>query len=268
MENEIKRGDYVVLAGSLSEFHPNIIDKLYDQHRGRIGLVRAVKYVPGYANRVAEVIFSGVPYISEVPVIHLRFIGKREEWPLRTRRFPEPNMTVVNYSTLGITKKVRAVFFNISDCELQERCYFEDGKVDILTSDTLIRHGCPEVKLYYDCGYAPQYVYHDYINATFTQALADLLPSNQNSLKGESTMKNTNKKPTPSNPIKQVIFNGPATIVYWNDGCKTVVKYQDVDTLDPEKGLAMAITKHYLCDICGLARYDGIFKKYLPKEEK
>lgn len=81
-------------------------------------------------------------------------------------------------------------------------------------------------------------------------------------------MKNTNKKPTPSNPIKQVIFNGPATIVYWNDGCKTVVKYQDVDTLDPEKGLAMAITKHYLCDICGLARYDGIFKKYLPKEEK
>ena len=268
MENKIRRGDYVELADTLDGTRPTIISKLYDQHRGRIGLVRAVKFVPGYPDTIAEVIFSGVPYISEVPVIHLRFIGKREEWPLRTRRFPEPNMTVVNYSTLGITKKVRSVFFNISDCELQERCYFEDGKVDILTSDTLIRHGCPEVKLYYDCGYAPQHVYHDYINATFTQELADLLQHNQNSLKGESTMKNTNKKPTPSNPIKQVIFNGPATIVYWNDGCKTVVKCQEGATNDPEKGLAMAVARHYFCDILGMSRYDGVFKKYLPKETK
>lgn len=27
----------------------------------------------------------------------------------------------------------------------------------------------------------------------------------------------------------------------------------------------MAICKHYLCDICGLKRYDGIFKKYVPR---
>lgn len=81
-------------------------------------------------------------------------------------------------------------------------------------------------------------------------------------------MKNTNKKPTPSNPIKQVIFNGPATIVYWKDGIKTIVKCQEGAVNDPEKGFAMAVARHYFCDILGMSRYDGIFKKYLPKEMK
>lgn len=43
--------------------------------------------------------------------------------------------------------------------------------------------------------------------------------------------------------IKDVIFNDPATIVFWDDGTKTVVKAQGDDIFDPEKGLAMAITK-------------------------
>lgn len=43
--------------------------------------------------------------------------------------------------------------------------------------------------------------------------------------------------------IKDVIFNDPATIVFWTDGTKTVVKVQDGDEFDPEKGLTMAITK-------------------------
>jgi len=42
--------------------------------------------------------------------------------------------------------------------------------------------------------------------------------------------------------IKKVIFNNPATIVFWADGTKTVVKAKNED-FDPEKGLAMAITK-------------------------
>lgn len=33
-----------------------------------------------------------------------------------------------------------------------------------------------------------------------------------------------------------VIFNGPATIVFWNDGTKTVVKCSDGDEYDPESG--------------------------------
>lgn len=45
--------------------------------------------------------------------------------------------------------------------------------------------------------------------------------------------------------IVNVIFNDPATIVFWGDGTKTVVKTQNGEPYDPEKGLAMAIAKHY-----------------------
>lgn len=43
--------------------------------------------------------------------------------------------------------------------------------------------------------------------------------------------------------IKNVIFAPPATIVYWSDGSKTVVKCSEKDVFDPEKELAMAIAK-------------------------
>lgn len=43
--------------------------------------------------------------------------------------------------------------------------------------------------------------------------------------------------------IKNVIFNDPATIVFWTDGTKTVVKAAEGDEFDPEKGIAMAISK-------------------------
>ena len=43
--------------------------------------------------------------------------------------------------------------------------------------------------------------------------------------------------------VKKVIFNDPATIVYWKDGTKTVVKCQKGDYFDTEKGFAMAFLK-------------------------
>ena len=46
--------------------------------------------------------------------------------------------------------------------------------------------------------------------------------------------------------IEKVIFNDPATIVLWKDGSKTIVKVQDGDTFDKEKGLAMALLKKLL----------------------
>lgn len=48
--------------------------------------------------------------------------------------------------------------------------------------------------------------------------------------------------PTPIN----VIFNGPATIVYWNDDTKTVVKCQPGDTFSAETGLTTAMLKKYM----------------------
>ena len=43
--------------------------------------------------------------------------------------------------------------------------------------------------------------------------------------------------------VKKIIFNDPATIVYWKDGTKTVVKCQKGDYFDLEKGFAMAFLK-------------------------
>ena len=62
--------------------------------------------------------------------------------------------------------------------------------------------------------------------------------------------------------IKNVIFDDPATIVFWEDGTKTVVKAQD-EEFDPEKGLAMAISKKALGN---QGNYCNEFKKWVPEE--
>lgn len=68
--------------------------------------------------------------------------------------------------------------------------------------------------------------------------------------------------------IKNVIFNDPATIVFWSDGTKTVVKCGKNDIYDPEKGLAMAVAKKYLGTNKSHSNYMDEFKKWLPKEEE
>lgn len=67
--------------------------------------------------------------------------------------------------------------------------------------------------------------------------------------------------------IKNVIFNDPATIVFWSDGTKTVVKCGENDIYDPEKGLAMAVAKKYLGTNKSHSNYMEEFKKWLPKDE-
>ena len=57
--------------------------------------------------------------------------------------------------------------------------------------------------------------------------------------------------------IKNVIFNDPATIVFWEDGTKTVVKVMEGDEFDPYTGLAQAICKKALGD-----DYRNVFKKW------
>ena len=48
----------------------------------------------------------------------------------------------------------------------------------------------------------------------------------------------------PSIPeIEKVIFNDPATIVFWKDGTKTVVKVKPGEKFDKWTGLAMASMK-------------------------
>lgn len=64
--------------------------------------------------------------------------------------------------------------------------------------------------------------------------------------------------------IQNVIFNDPATIVFWADGTKTVVKAEN-EEFDPEKGLAMAISKKALGN---KREYYYTFLHWLKKYEK
>lgn len=64
--------------------------------------------------------------------------------------------------------------------------------------------------------------------------------------------------------IKDVIFSDPATVVFWSDGTKTVVKTRGGEKYDKEKGLAMAIIKK----IAGnTSNYYNIFKEWCGDEK-
>ena len=59
--------------------------------------------------------------------------------------------------------------------------------------------------------------------------------------------------------IEKVIFSGPATIVFWDDGDKTVVKCMDGDQMNYEMGIAMCTLKK----IFGSSY--GAFKKHIKE---
>lgn len=60
--------------------------------------------------------------------------------------------------------------------------------------------------------------------------------------------------------IEKVIFNDPATIIFWKDGTKTVVKCSENDEFSPEVGMAMAISKKALGN---KGNYCNEFKKWV-----
>lgn len=70
------------------------------------------------------------------------------------------------------------------------------------------------------------------------------------------------------NTPKSVIFNNPATIVFWKDGSKTISKAHN-EAFDPEKGLAICYAKKALGDGYEASKkFDRIVKKYLPKAKE
>ena len=99
-----------------------------------------------------------------------------------------------------------------------------------------------------------------------------IIPSNRYTMvfncinKNDSTTEHSTlipkSSPKPANylpEIKNVKFNGPATIVFWADGTKTVVKCQDGDDYSEEVGLAMCIVKKVFGNT---SKYNDIFKKW------
>ena len=65
---------------------------------------------------------------------------------------------------------------------------------------------------------------------------------------------------------KPPIFNPPATICYWTDGTKTVVKCQEEDTYSPEAGLALC----YMKKVLGNSSRDlnKVLHRYITEEKE
>ena len=98
------------------------------------------------------------------------------------------------------------------------------------------------------------------LNSVFSSCDIDEEPSRTTSYSEFYTKHSIRREEKKSMEITNVIFNGPATIVFWADGTKTVVKCQEGDAFDPNTGLAHAISKKALGD-----SYKKEFKKWTEK---
>ena len=65
--------------------------------------------------------------------------------------------------------------------------------------------------------------------------------------------------------ILKVIYNDPATIVFWGDGTKTVVKCQEGDDYSPRMGLLYCIAKKAFGNT---GRFNDVIEEHIPVEEK
>ncbi len=92
------------------------------------------------------------------------------------------------------------------------------------------------------------------INKNDSATKAEILSTNATSIP-KAVPKPTNYLPE----IKNVKFDGPATIVFWADGTKTVVKCQGGDDYSEEVGLAMCVVKKAFGN---KSKYNDIFKKW------
>lgn len=103
------------------------------------------------------------------------------------------------------------------------------------------------------------------INLDQFNEIVDWLKKEKEIPKTDLILPISKSKPNPAPVVDRAIFNDPATIVFWKDGTKTVVKAQKGETYDPEKGLAMAFSKKMFGNE---GSYYDQFTKLLPREKK
>lgn len=89
--------------------------------------------------------------------------------------------------------------------------------------------------------------------ATFNQEFTDMVKK----LKEDIALSLIDK--LPRFRIRRVVFNEPATIVFWEDGTKTVVKCQEEDVFMPETGIALCYMKKLFNN---KGNYNEILKKW------
>lgn len=188
--------------------------------------------------------------------------------------------SIVNYTTNGETKR-REFGKKVAEQVKRRASYYgvwrEPWNAEMMVKDNKILDDAVESAM------NPFYISSDYVEANRiyiqnpafdTSALCKSIQLSLNSWYGLTSaaysngvcLNATKTKPTPIfdvyNKIKDVKFANPATIVFWTDGTKTVVKAQDGEEYVPEVGLAMCICKK----VMGNTRdYYRVFKHWMKK---
>lgn len=81
-------------------------------------------------------------------------------------------------------------------------------------------------------------------------------------IEGTLTRRTERKPQAPELMVTDVIYNDPATVVYWSDNTRTVVKCQPDDTYDPKTGFLLALCKK----VCGnTGKYNDLLRECIPE---
>lgn len=70
------------------------------------------------------------------------------------------------------------------------------------------------------------------------------------------------KAPRMADLVKNIIFNGPATIVFWKDGTKTMVKCDEKDISDKSKAIALCFMKKMFGNT---SEFNTVLRTYVPE---
>lgn len=185
--------------------------------------------------------------------------------------------SIVNYTTNGEVKR-REFAKKVAEQVKRRASYYgvwrEPGNAETMVKDNKILDDAVESAMnsFY---ISSDYVMADRIyvqNPAFdASTLCKSIKMSLNSWYGlkSAAYSNANKTKPPITPIfdaydsiKDVKFANPATIVFWEDGTKTVVKAQGDEEYIPEVGLAMCICKK----VMGNTRdYYRVFKHWMKK---
>lgn len=112
-----------------------------------------------------------------------------------------------------------------------------------------------------------------YIDRTFYEKYGKCMA---NELEDHGTPRHSGRYPWSSSDNRSVctivpdriIFNPPATIVFWKDGSKTVVKCAEGEKFDPYTGFCYAFTKHCLGNLSRIKKICRASSTGLPEASK
>ena len=189
--------------------------------------------------------------------------------------------SIVNYTTIGETKRHefgKKVAEQVKRRASWNGVWREPVNAESMVEDNKILDDAVESAInpfYISSDYIkvqPYYMQNHKYDSSFLRELQrKTLQLNMNSIYGltAANIEKINKTKGIITPIfdaydsiKDVKFANPATIVFWNDGTKTVVKAQGDEQYIPEVGLAMCICKK----VMGNTReYYRVFKHWMKK---